>query len=153
MQLLRIAIKAAGLLAAVAGFWFGALPAGATGTIIIRQSDGDTNTYDDVKILISHGTLYLTSADGKGTLVVHRAACSHQGQLLVCLPTSATLVQSGAAKPLDFRNGTVYVNSTDSPQPLVLSTQKVPANGILLSLETKIGTYISLRGQIDKVVK
>lgn len=152
MQFLRLASKAVGLLAVLA-ISFTVAPAGATGTVMIRNSDGQTNTYNGVKILISHGALYVTSADGKGTLVINRAACSHQGELLVCFATNATLVQSGSAKPLDFKRGTVYVNSTDSPQPLVLSTAKVPPHSILLSLETKIGTYISLTGQIDKVVK
>ncbi|MGA2760518.1 MAG: hypothetical protein ABSF08_09395, partial [Candidatus Cybelea sp.] len=85
--------------------------------------------------------------------VISRAACSHQGEVLVCLATNATLVQSGMTSPLDFQRGTVYVNNTDSPQQLVLSTTKVPAHGILVSLTTKIGTYIGLTGRIDKVVQ
>ena len=153
MQLLRITLRAAGVLAVFAGFLIGAAPAGATGTVLIRQSNGYVTTYENVKILISHGVLFLTTSDGKGTLAVHRAACSSQGEILVCYATSATLVQSGAAKPIDLKIGTVYINTTDSPQQLVLSTTKVPANSVLVSLETQIGTYISLTGRIDKVVK
>ncbi len=125
----------------------------ATGKIVIQQSSGQTNTYDNVAIKILHGSLYLTTADGRGTLVISRAACSHQGQLLICLATHAALVQSGMTSPLDFQSGTIYVNDTDSEQQLVLSTTKVPPHGILVSLTTKIGTYIGLTGRIDTLVQ
>jgi hypothetical protein len=125
----------------------------ATGTILIQQSSGEANTYDNVAIKIMHGSLYLTTADGRGTLVIARAACSHQDQILVCFATNATLVQSGMTSPLDFDRGTIYINDTDSQQPLVLSTSKVPAHGILVALTTKRGTYIGLTGRIDKVVQ
>ena len=74
----------------------------ATGTIIIQQSSGQSNTYDNVAIKILHGSLYLTTADGRGTLVISRAACSHQGEVMVCLATNATLVQSGHDEPARF---------------------------------------------------
>jgi hypothetical protein len=137
------------------GAWlaFGAASASAAGTILIQQADGSSNVYDDVAIKVIHNVLYMTTADGRGTLVISKAACSYQGQLMVCFATSAALVQAGKTSALDFKNGTVYVNNTDDPQPLALSTQKVPPHGILVSLTTKKGTYISLSGQIDKVVK
>jgi hypothetical protein len=125
----------------------------AMGTVTIRQADGETNTYHDVKIKVLHGALYMTSADGQGTLVINRAACSYQGQLMVCFATSATLVQAGRARPLDFETGTLYLNTTDDPAPLALSSAKVPAHGILLSFSTKRGTYVNLSGRIDKVVQ
>lgn len=141
------------LLALAAWFASGAVPAGAGGTVMIRQSDGHTDVYHDVSIKIIHQALFLTSADGKGTLVINRAACAYQGQILVCFATGATLVQSGSSKPLDFKSGTVYFNLTGESQQLALSTQKVPAHSILLSFTTKRGTYISLNGRIDKVVR
>ncbi len=140
------------LLALAAWLSFATGSAQATGTILIQHSSGETNTYDNVAIKVLHGSLYLTTADGRGTLVITRAACSHQGELMVCFVTNATLVQSGTTSPLDFERGTVYVNDTDSQQQLVLSTTKVPAHGILLSLTTKRGTYIGLTGRIDKVM-
>ena len=154
MKFFRIAVKVTvSLCAIVAWFLFGAASAGATGDIVIRQPDGDVNLYKSVDIKIIHGALFLTSEDGKGTLVVHKAACSYQGKLLVCFATSATLVQAGKTSPLDLTTGTVYLNDTDDPQPLVLSTTKVPPRGIIASLTTNRGTYISLNGRIDKVVK
>jgi hypothetical protein len=120
---------------------------------MIRQSDGHTDVYHDVSIKIIHQALFLTSEDGKGTLVINRAACAFQGQILVCFATGATLVQAGSSKPLDFKRGTVYLNLTGESQQLALSSQKVPARSILLSFTTMRGTYISLNGRIDKVVK
>jgi hypothetical protein len=125
----------------------------ATGTITIVQDDGHSNVYDDVEIKVIHNALYMTSADGKGTLVINRAACSYQGKVMVCFVTSATLVQSGKTSPLDFKTGTLYVNLTDDPQSLVMSTMKVAPHSVLLSFTTKKGTYVSLTGRLDKVVK
>ncbi len=125
----------------------------AGGTVLIQQADGRRNVYDDVAIKVIHNVLYVTSADGRGTIVINRAACSYQGELMVCLPTSAALVQSGKTSALDFKSGTLYVNSTDDPLPLTMSTAKVQPHGIILSFTTKRGTYVNLSGRIDKVVK
>jgi hypothetical protein len=149
----RLCAPAFAALAFVAAFAFGAGAAHAAGTIVIRQITGNVDTYNDVSIKIIHNALFLTSADGKGTLVINRAACSYQGNLLVCFPTSATLVQAGKTSALDLKTGTLYLNLTDSAEQLVLSTKKVPAHSILFSFTTKRGTYINLNGRIDKVVK
>lgn len=130
-----------------------AQPVLAGGTVVIRQSDGHSDVYHDVTIKVIHGALFMTSADGKGTMVVHQAACSYQGNLMVCFPTAVTLVQAGQTSPISVRTGTIYVNSTDEPQQLALSTVKVPAHSIMLSMSTKRGTFVSLVGAIDKVVK
>ena len=127
--------------------------AGATGTMIILHPNGARNVYNDVAIKVIHGALYMTSQDGKGTMIINQAACSYQGKVMVCFATKATLVQSGEVSPLDFQSGTVYLNNTDYYQPLVMSTVKVPPHSVMLSYTTKRGTYISLTGGIDKVVK
>lgn len=146
---------AATLVAVLTLLAFGVCTAGAyaTGTVLIRQNDGDTNTYSDAEIKIIHSALYVTSEDGRGTLIINRAACTYQGQLMVCLPTNATLVQAGETSPLDFKSGTVYLNDTDDFQPMPRTTTKVPPHSIVLSFSTKRGTYVSVRGRIDKVVK
>ena len=154
MRFFRVSPRRFAVLCSLA-VWLGfaATPAWASGTIVIRHQNGKVNTYDKVAIKIIHSALYLTTQDGKGTIVIHRAACSYQGKLLVCLPTSATLVQSGSAGPIDLRTGTVYLNDTDDPQPLVLSTTKVPPHSVMLALTTNRGTSIGLNGRIDSVVK
>jgi hypothetical protein len=139
--------------ALVASLALSTLAAGATGTMTIVQANGHTNIYDDVEIKVVHGALYMTSADAKGTIVIDRAACSYQGKLMVCLATGATLIQAGETSPLDFKHGTVYLNDTDDYQSLVLSTTKVAPHSLLVSFTTKRGTYLSLNGRIDKVVK
>ena len=154
MCLFRMVLKTLGIPVAVAAIVVAlANPAQATGTMTILRANGQSNVYDGVEIKVMHGALFLTSGDGKGTLVIHRAACSYQGKVLVCFPTSATLIQSGEASPLDLKTGTLYFNSTDSPQPLVLSTKKLPAHSLLASFTTYHGTYVSLNGRIDRVVK
>lgn len=130
---------------------FGTAAAQAKGTVTIVHSDGSQNVYNDAVIKIIHNALYVTSDDGDGTIVISRAACSYQDKLLVCLVTKATLVQDGSVTPLDFKSGTLYVNSTDDAQQLALSTTKIPAHSVLLSFTTDKGTYVGVSGRIDKV--
>ncbi len=80
--------------------------AGATGTITIHHKDGTANTYRDVEIKLFSGSLFLTTDDGDGTIVVTRAACSYQGEIIVCLPTTAALVQDGESNALSVTRGT-----------------------------------------------
>lgn len=127
--------------------------AGAAGTILIQHKHGPTNTYDDVEVKVLHGSLYLTTDDGDGTLVVNKAACWYQGKVMVCLPSSAIVVQDGEANALDLTTGTVYLNDTDDAQPLLMTSQRIPAHGVMVSFTTKIGTYVNLTGTIDQVVR
>ncbi|HLY01508.1 MAG TPA: hypothetical protein VKR56_03325 [Candidatus Cybelea sp.] len=144
---------AAALLTLVTSFVLGLAPAAATGTATVRQSDGHVDVYQNVQLKVIHNALFVTTADGEGTLVIYRAACSYQGDLMVCFVTSATLVQAGKTSPLDFKRGTAYVNETDVPQPLALSTTKVPPHSIVLTFTTVRGTYVGITGRFDQVVK
>jgi len=130
-----------------------AVPARAEGIVTIQHSDGTINTYRDAEIKVIHSALYVTSADGKGTMVINRAACSYQGDTYVCLPTSVTLVQGGSSSAVDLSSGTIYANMTDDAQQLPLSSQHLGPHSILLSITTKKGTTINLSGTIDKVTK
>jgi hypothetical protein len=123
----------------------------AEGTARIQQADGTVNTYHNVKIQILNKTLTMTSPDGKGTLMIYRAACAYQGSILVCLPTGTTLIQGGTVSPIKLLSGTVYANMTGAPQNLNNSSTRLPPHGILMALKTQRGTYVSLNGTIDKV--
>lgn len=127
--------------------------ANATGTINIHHKDGTVNTYSDVEIKVFSGSLFLTSDDGDGTIVVTRAACSYRDKIIVCLPTTVALVQEGKSNALDLKSGTIYLNYTNAEQPMSSSSAKLPANSILLALATKNGTYINVRGKIDQLIK
>jgi hypothetical protein len=128
-------------------------PALATGTLRKQDSDGDVTVYDNVSVKVVHRTLRITSADGKGTLVINQAACSYVGQIQRCYPLKVSLEQGGATKPLDLKNGTIYVNTTESTQQMPFSSQQLPPNGVLLSLVTKIGTYVTMTGKVDGIVR
>jgi len=124
----------------------------AIGTINIHQGSGAVSTYKDVEIRVFSGSLFLTSDDGNGTIVITRAACSYQGELLVCFPTAAALVQDGQSSALNLKRGTLYFNSTSDAQPLTHSSAKLPANSIMASLSLKDGTSITAMGRIDEVI-
>lgn len=132
-------------------FIAGAHAADAKGTVRVQQDDGSVQVYDNVTIrIIGDHALTITTADGKGTLLIERAACSYAGALLVCLPYSMSLEQNGTSKLLDFQRGTTYFNFTSEKQPLPLSSTTVPPNGVLFAMNTKIGTYVAVSGTIDE---
>ena len=126
-------------------------PAGATGTVRIQQYDGTVRVYDDAVIRVKHNTLRVWSHDGKGTLVIDRAACSYVGELERCLPTTFQLKQNGATRTIQLVNGLVYFNPTNSVQQLSLSSRQLQPRGLMLNLHTVRGTYISIRGTIDEL--
>src|SRR5690348_8818732 len=104
MRLLPRALKgAAGLIGVVASLAFTAGPAWATGTLTIQKGSNAAQTYQDVEIKVLYKTLFVTSQDGKGTLVFPNAACSYQGKIFVCYVTGATLVQDGETSALDLK--------------------------------------------------
>jgi hypothetical protein len=142
------------LAAMLASVCFALLPtaASATGTINIQRHDGTKDSYKDVEVKIFSGSLFLTSDDGNGTIVVTRSACSYQGEIIVCLPTSAALVQEGESAALDLKTGTIYVNYTSASQSLSHSSMKLPANSVMVAMKLGDGTYISVHGKIDEVV-
>jgi hypothetical protein len=125
----------------------------ATGTMSIQHAGGTRNTYSDVEIKVLSGSLFLTSDDGDGTIVVTKAACSYQGQIIVCLPVTAALVQDGESNALDLKSGTIYLNYTNAAQQLSRSSAKLPANSVMLTLTTRNDTFITMHGRIDQVIR
>src|SRR5215469_2495911 len=92
---------------AAAALAFVSIPsvAHATGTIEIHHKSGTVSRYSDVEIKVFSGSLFLTSDDGDGTIVITRAACSYQGKVIVCLPITAALVQEGESQALSVKTG------------------------------------------------
>ncbi len=130
------------------------LQAMATGVTRVQHSDGTVNVYQPVGIkVVENKALIITSPDGTGRLVIYRAACSYNNKLMVCLPTGITWKQNGESHPLDLSRGTIYLNLTTDSLPLPYSSQQVPANSIIMSLQTKRGTVINVTGTIDGTVK
>lgn len=125
--------------------------ADATGTVTIQQRDGATKTYRDVGIRIRNAELVVTSSDGQGTLVIGKAACTRQSILVKCLPYDATLYQNGGKFRVALTSGTVWLNPTTTTQPLSFSSAHLQPHGVLMSVTTSRGTYVSLTGTIDGV--
>lgn len=148
-------MTAAGRLGALAGFALAVAaicaPAAATGTVVIQQKDGSTKTYRDVAIRIENAELLVTTADGQGTLVIGKAACTRENDLIKCLPYDATLYQNGGKFRVRLSSGTVWLNPTATTQPLSLSSMHLQPHGVLMSVTTAKGTYVSLDGTIDGV--
>ncbi len=144
---LLLAIFVSGVLTVAPGI------ARASGTVLVQQRDGAIKTYKNVRIGIGNEQLELTSSDGQGTLVLGKADCTKVGELVRCLPYDATLYQNGEKKHITLESGTVWLNPTQTNQPLSLSSAQLPPHGVLMSVHTKAGTYVSLSGTVDEMHK
>jgi len=127
--------------------------AGATGTARIQQGDGSVKVYNNVRIVVQHKTMSITSSDGKGTIVISKAACTQINDMYRCLPYAVTLDQNGQSIPISLQSGTVWLNPTTAPPQLPQSATQVQPHGVVLSLQTKRGTYVSLTGTADVLSK
>ena len=125
----------------------------ATGTVHVQQFNGATRTYKNVSVRVNDSNLALTSSDGKGTLVVGKAACTQVGNLVRCVAYDATLNQNGDTYHIPIKTGTLWLNPTGATQPLSYSSTQLQPHGVMLSLRTKAGTYVSLTGTIDEMHK
>ncbi|HUA09038.1 MAG TPA: hypothetical protein VMA98_07155 [Candidatus Acidoferrales bacterium] len=139
-------------LAALAGsFITSALPARAAGVVRIQQKDGSVREYPQSRMAWNGSTLWLHSADGKGVLQITTAACTYIDNLVRCLPYLVVLHQGGANHKIAIDHGTVYMNFTSDPEQMPYSSQKLGANGLLVTIETQHGTYVTARGSLDEV--
>jgi hypothetical protein len=128
--------------------------AGAKGVSIIQKAGKDPERYPGVGITVTKNTsLTVTSPDGKDKLIIDKAACFMVGALQRCLVSGVSLQKNGQTKPLDLESGTVYVNLTNSNQPMSHTSSRLPPKGVLIALKTRIGTYITVDGVIDGDVK
>jgi hypothetical protein len=83
---------------------------------------------------------------------VDDAACSFVDNVMRCIPDRVRLQQQGMHE-LDFHRGTVYFNTTDSKQQLKYSSTQLPPNGVLGTLVSQKGTYVTLDGTLDSSSK
>jgi len=143
----------AAVAAAIALLAAPALPARATGTVVIAFGDGSSSTYSNVHIIVWNESMAITSADGKGTVVFGKAACTKAGELVECLPYDATLFQNGEKTRIALQSGTVWLNPSNAYQPLSHSSAQLPPHGVLLAVKTKRGTEVTLTGVVDEVRK
>ena len=124
----------------------------AKGTMRVQQSDGSVQLYDNVNLAVSGRQLLITTSNKKGTLIVDEAACSFVEHVMSCIPERVRLKQNGT-QPLDFDRGTVYFNRTDTKQQLKYSSTQLPPNGVLGSLKSPKGTYVTWSGTLDSYTK
>ncbi|MBV9699425.1 MAG: hypothetical protein JO078_04795 [Candidatus Eremiobacteraeota bacterium] len=127
--------------------------ASATGTVRVQQRDGTAKTYTNVHIAIKDEAMAITSSDGKGTLVLGKAACTKVDELIECLPYDATLFQNGRLFHIRLQSGTVWLNPSMTRQRLTHSSTELPPRGVELAVTTMRGTYVTMTGVVDEVHK
>jgi hypothetical protein len=69
------------------------------------------------------------------------------------LPYDATLFQNGERRHVPLQSGTAWFNLTPASQQLTHSSAHLPPRGVLLSVVTKAGTYLTLTGVVDEIQK
>jgi hypothetical protein len=124
-------------------------PAKAAGTARIQQRDGSVSTYHNVRISIREQSMWMTSSDRKGILILGKAACGTIGALVRCFPYDATLEQHGERTHIALQSGTVWINPTTTVQRLSHSSTTLPSHGVLMAVRSQRGTYVSLSGTVD----
>jgi hypothetical protein len=127
----------AGVLTAL--FLASSISAHATGTVSVRQANGSVKTYKNVKIRMNGSNLAVTSADGKGVLVVGKDACTRSGATTQCLPYDAVLTQYDELYHVPIVSGTLSVNQS--------------SRSVTMKFKTKAHTQVSLTGTIDEMQK
>jgi len=126
-------------------------PADANGMLRVQQSNGAARDYPQVRIRWTGQTLWLHSADGKGVLEIRTGACSFAQSLMRCLPASMALHQNGKIRPIGIRRGTIYLNLSDTTEPLPYSSRRLAAHSLMGALTTQRGTSITVTGNLDEV--
>ncbi|HTZ55294.1 MAG TPA: hypothetical protein VMB20_09535 [Candidatus Acidoferrum sp.] len=124
----------------------------AKGTMRVQQADGSVQLYENVNIAVAGRQLLIETANKKGTLIIDRAACFVEG-VMRCIPDRVQLKQNGKQLSLDFERGTVYFNTTDAKQTLRYSSTQLPPGGVLGSLKSPKGTYVTWSGTLDSYTK
>ncbi|MGZ3505838.1 MAG: hypothetical protein ACXVAC_18985 [Vulcanimicrobiaceae bacterium] len=114
----------------------------------VQQSNGSVQLYDNATIEVVGKTLQITTANGKGTLVINDAACSYVEKLMRCLPYHYVLQQNGTHQ-LDFEHGTIYYNPTQTKQQMTFSSTQLEPEGVLIAVKSKKGTYVTITGTLD----
>lgn len=125
----------------------------ATGTARIQAPDGNVKVYKNVRIAIEHKQMMLTSADGVGTFVISRAACSAIDKLVRCYPYDAVLKQHGVELPITIVEGTAWLNPSNDKASVPNSGTQLGPHGLTMSFRTKRGSRVSLTGVVDVLQK
>ena len=124
----------------------------AKGTMRVQQADGSVQLYENVTLAVKGRQLLITTDNKKGTVIIDDAACTVTDGVTTCIPERVQLKQHGT-QPLDFERGTVYFNATDTTQQLKYSSTQLPPNGVLGSLKSPKGTYVTWSGTLDSYTK
>jgi hypothetical protein len=121
----------------------------ATGTTRIQHSESNITDYRNTRFTIDNRALSLTSPDGRAELRITLVGCVKAGELHRCRPGGAEYRKNGAVRAVNIASGTLYFNPTGQEQPLSLSSTQVPPHGVILTIHTARGTYLSATGKID----
>lgn len=126
-------------------------PASAKGVTLIQEKNGVVKTYSSVNIALNGQTLTLRTADGKGVLRIVTGACSFDKNVQRCLPYSVMLTQNGKTHPIALDYGSVFLNVSNEPHHLTLSSDMLAPRTVLILFKTAHGTYVTSKGTLDEV--
>lgn len=125
----------------------------AKGEMSVEYPDGETDIYEEMQIFHTPDTLYLKDASGINTVVISKAECTKEGQLLYCDRAKVFLENYGVSEEIVFTQLALFINETSSRQEIQGSRLVLKPKTILLEGVTKKGTFITAFGKIDSTEK
>jgi hypothetical protein len=130
-----------------------ATAAGATGTTRVTQKDGKVQEYPGTRFTVAGHALTLVSPDGKGALRIAIVNCVKTGEIHRCEPGGAEYLENGQIRALDITSGSLYFNTTGEKQTMSYSSTQIPPYGVIMTVQTAKGTFISATASIDGLKK
>ena len=141
--------RALAAIAAASSLLLYAAPADAGGTLVLTKLGGKPQTFSGARIVLKQGILVVSLPD-KRELDFTQSSCANSVEIMECQPTAATVRTKSGSHDLNVTSGDGYFNLTKVPQTVgTKPPEKLPRNGLYITLQTDDGTSITIRGTLD----
>lgn len=129
------------------------LPALAKGEVTVEHDNGDIDSYSDVEISDTSDILYFKTKEGSTMLLITKNECKKEGEILFCDKARAGVDTNGVIEELGVPQIVLFINPTNTRQPVKGSKVTMGANTVLLEMVTEKGSYVTGIGKIDSTTR
>lgn len=136
-------------IAAAALLFLPAAGAEAAGTLVLTKEGGKPQTFPDARIVLKSSKLIVSLPD-KRELTFDESSCQNSVEVMECQPIGVTVRTKSGAHEVNVTGGIGYFNLTKVPQTIdTKPPQKLPRNGLFLTLHADDGSSMTIRGTLD----
>ncbi len=132
---------------------FNHLPGLAKGEMTVEYANGDSVTYSSVEIHNTDNIVYFKSPEINTIMMISKNECTKEGQILVCNKARLGLDTEGVLEELKVKEIHLFINPTNTSQPIQGSQVTLSPGTVLLEVLTEKGTYMNALGRIDSTTK